>query len=170
VRSPPGDGEVLVTSAPTWRRLIASAADGLLVLSLAAIPFVSGLMDWRVYLPPDGLFWGDHLLVLVASRPTVLLHPLVLPVAVGCLWHFVWVYFAEGRTPGMRLARLRIVDKSGGAPTWSTASLRTAAHAVSALFLGLGWVWIFVSAHRRSWSDLASDTWMVTSTRTKTRG
>ena len=86
--------------ARTWRRAIATGVDALACATIAIAPYASGVISIDLLLPPPDRFWPDHLLELVATNPGALLLPPVWFVSVLCLWHFCWLYFDAGRTPG----------------------------------------------------------------------
>jgi len=147
--------------ARTWRRLIATSVDVLACALLAASPYLIGVISVDLLLPPPDRFWPDHLLELVASNPGALLLPPAWFVAVVCLWQFCWLYFGQGRTPGLRASGLHVVDRYGDPLGWAGCAVRVVGHLLSAATLGLGWLWILVSADRRSWPDLLSRSYVV---------
>ncbi|MEL6181280.1 MAG: RDD family protein [Myxococcota bacterium] len=147
--------------ARTWQRLIACGVDGLACVVLALLPYLLGLVSLDLFEPPADRFLPDHLLELVATNPAVLLLPPAWLMSIGCMWHFCWLYFNDGRTPGLRIAGLRVVDRYGDPLGWAWCTMRVVGHIVSALGLGLGWMWVWVDADRRSWPDLFSRSYVV---------
>jgi uncharacterized RDD family membrane protein YckC len=74
--------------------------------------------------------------------------------SVGC-----WVMF--GRTPGKALMGLRIVRVDGKPLTVGRSLLRYAGYWLSAIPLGLGFLWVLRDARRRGWHDRLAGTCVV---------
>ena len=72
---------------------------------------------------------------------------------------FCWTH--GGQTLGMRTWRVKAVSARGGKVGWVQALGRYLAAVLSVSVLGLGFVWIAVDPHRRSWHDLLSATRLV---------
>ncbi|WP_426958313.1 RDD family protein [Muricoccus radiodurans] len=65
-------------------------------------------------------------------------------------------------TPGKILLRLRIVDaRTGGTPPWPRLVLRYLGYLVSALPLGVGYLWMLWDPHRQCWHDRIAGTLVV---------
>jgi uncharacterized RDD family membrane protein YckC len=79
-------------------------------------------------------------------------------VAVLALFYrFLWG-IADGDTPGMRFAGLRLVDFDGRKPAREARLLRQAAGLLSLGSLGLGLVWALVDEESLTWHDHISKT------------
>ena len=143
------------------RRAAAALLDLLPCLAVVVLPYALGALSVAIFLPPPDRFWPDHLLELLASRPMVFVHPLVFLLAVFGLYHFAWMVFHRGRTPGMRALRIAVVDAEGDPPGPAVAALRVLGHVLSAASLGLGWAWAWISPTRRGWVEWVSGTWVV---------
>lgn len=74
---------------------------------------------------------------------------------------FGWFWTHGGQTLGMRAWRLKLLDASGGPATWRQALVRVAGAYLSALALGLGYLWILFDPEKRSWHDRLSSTRLV---------
>jgi uncharacterized RDD family membrane protein YckC len=74
---------------------------------------------------------------------------------------FGWFWTHGGQTLGMRAWKIRLESADGDAVTWRAAAIRCAAAAVSAGLLGLGYLWVLIDPHKRSWHDHASRTRIV---------
>lgn len=84
------------------------------------------------------------------------LHNLVPPVAIVLSWRLL------GGSPGKLLLDLRIVDARGaGRPGLGRLTLRFVGYFVSALPLGLGFIWALFNHDRRTFHDLLSGTRVV---------
>jgi len=69
---------------------------------------------------------------------------------------FACFWMRRGQTLGMLAWRLKIESDIGGPLTLTQATLRFLGGFASLVCLGLGWLWILVDRHKRSWSDLLS--------------
>jgi uncharacterized RDD family membrane protein YckC len=68
-----------------------------------------------------------------------------------------WVY--RQATPGKILLNMKIVSlRTGGAPTWDQAAVRIGASVLSALPLGLGYLWAMFDPRRQTWHDKIAGT------------
>jgi uncharacterized RDD family membrane protein YckC len=117
------------------RRLGAMIYDGLLVLAL----------------------WLFTLFPMVAISNDMVYGPLVRSVLFLELYGFFayfWVY--RGQTLGMLAWRLQVVSDVGPSMTLTQATLRFIGAMASFATLGLGYLWMYVDAQRRSWSDRMS--------------
>jgi uncharacterized RDD family membrane protein YckC len=122
-------------------RAIAAAFDAAMVLSavgiILAIFFVSGGM-------------------IAFSKQNI---PFFLVVAfvVTMFYRFLWCV-ADGDTPGMRFAGLRLVDFDGRTPDREQRGMRQVAGVLSVLSAGLGLVWALVDEESLTWHDHISKT------------
>src|SRR5262249_11367292 len=67
-----------------------------------------------------------------------------------------------GKTFGMMKTRTHIVDaRSGGKPSPGRIVIRTAGFYLSLLPALLGFFWVAIDAHKRSWMDLLSGTKLI---------
>lgn len=130
-----------------WRRGAALAMDGLWLFCTA------GALSWLVFgaaLP--GAAPGPG----VAAAGTSAIHQL-LPAVVAVVgwWRF-------GATPGKVLLELRVVDaRSGEWPSLAQSLLRYLGYFVSALPLGLGFVWAAVDREKAALHDRLARTRVV---------
>jgi uncharacterized RDD family membrane protein YckC len=87
--------------------------------------------------------------------------------AVVAFLFFGWFWTHGGQTLGMRAWRLRVVAEEGGGMTWGSAMRRFSGAIVSALPLGLGYLWMLFAADGRTWHDRLSRTRVVYEPRSK---
>ena len=122
-------------------RLMAAAVDGSMIL------MAMGLFVVIFYLS------GGHIIV---SKQTV---PLLAGVmaAVALFYRLLWC-LADGDTPGMRFAGLRLVNFDGRRPDRHQRGIRQAAYLLSLLSAGLGLVWALVDEENLTWHDHISKT------------
>ena len=130
-------------------------------------------------LPPVGLprrlgaILYDALVVLGIVFAAALPLPLLDGLAGGALWALwlkrlylllvVFIYFGGfwshgGQTVGMKAWRIKLVADDGGLITWRHALIRFLGAMVSALSLGLGFLWALAKKDRSTWHDRLSST------------
>lgn len=69
---------------------------------------------------------------------------------------------AAGQTVGNRLLGLRVVDlRDGGPIPWQRALARWAVSHVSALVIGIGYLWMLWDPRRQTWHDMVAGTLVV---------
>jgi uncharacterized RDD family membrane protein YckC len=117
------------------------------------------LVDLSWVLIGLGLFLGTLMLMgvdVMINRQTA---PLLgaLGVVIALLYRLVW-YFANGDTPGMCFAGLRLVDFDGRRPARKQRGLRQVASLLSLAAAGLGLVWALVDEENLTWHDHISKT------------
>jgi uncharacterized RDD family membrane protein YckC len=122
-------------------RLMAAAVDG------SMIAIAMALFTAIFYLS------GGH---IVESKQTA---PLLAAVvgAVALFYRLLWC-LADGDTPGMRFAGLRLVNFDGRRPDRDQRGVRQAAYLLSLLSAGLGLVWALVDEENLTWHDHISKT------------
>lgn len=136
--------DVPLQSAPLGRRLAAALTDGLIV-SIAAGLF--GLIFWKV----------------AEIRPPRLQ---VLELSAGLLFMF-WAAYQyllvvhSARTPGLLLARLELAHFNGTPARRSVRRWRVLASFLSALSLGMGYVWLFLDEDSLCWHDRITRTYLA---------
>jgi uncharacterized RDD family membrane protein YckC len=123
------------------QRMLAAATDGSLILVATGVVLV-------VFLVGGG--------EMVFNRDTVPF--LAGVVAVLALFYRILWGIADGDTPGMRFAGLRLVDFDGRKPQREARLLRQAAGLLSLGSLGLGLVWALVDEESLTWHDHISKT------------
>jgi uncharacterized RDD family membrane protein YckC len=120
---------------------------------------VAAAVDAAVVLIALGVFLGMFVLCggqMDLNRQMVMLLAGVGAV-IGLFYHFLWC-LADGDTPGMRFAGLRLVDFDGRTPDREKRSVRMAAALLSLLSAGLGLVWALVDEENLTWHDHISKT------------
>ena len=131
-------------AAPT-HRLVAAAVDGSLVLVgvgvFLAIFFLSG---GQVSLDRQALSFVLGVTVVIAL-----------------FYRALWC-LANGDSPGMRFAGLRLVDFDGRRPDREQRGIRQIASLLSLLSAGLGLVWALVDEENLTWHDHISKTFPTT--------
>ena len=121
--------------------------------------FIAAAVDASMLLIALGLFLGVFLLAgghLVFNKQVV---PLFVGM-VGVLWvmyHMLWC-LANGDTPGMRFAGLRVVNFDGRVADREQRGVRQAAYVLSVLSAGVGLLWALVDEENLTWHDHISKT------------
>lgn len=149
--SPPDD----VYASP-WLRLVAGLIDLALMVFLVSVvlSFTYGRSYWKATSPGWFLGTGDALIVI--AGPAV--------VFVGLWW---WL---QGTVGKMALS-LAVVDEASGEPiTVLQGLVRYAGYLVSALPLGLGFLWVAFDERRRGWHDLLAGTVVLAEVDMASRG
>ena len=128
-------------------------------VALPAHRMIAAAVDASAVLLGLGLFLGIFFLSggdMVLNRQTA---PFLIGVAavIGVFYRFLWC-LANGDTPGMRCAGLRLVDFDGRKPDREQRGVRQVAGMLSLLSAGLGLVWALVDEESLTWHDHISKT------------
>ena len=119
--------------ASFWRRSLATVIDGLLCIALGYSA------QW--------LGWSTRSLAYQGVTGGILL-----------LYFGYFDGSPSGQTLGKRLLGIRVMDFETGAPLgFGRAALRQIARGLSALALGLGYLWMLWDPERRTWHDKLTD-------------
>jgi uncharacterized RDD family membrane protein YckC len=145
-----------------WKRAAAA------VIDLAVIIPVALLVTWivskiaGVHLPPNNLrltdvdLWLD----LVLATDPALVMGMVLFVAIGLVYLLV-SHIVLGRTLGMRVLKMRVIDVYGDTPSPRRCVVRCAGYLVSAASLFLGFLWIGFDSEKRGLQDWIAGTYVI---------
>ncbi len=141
-----------------WSRFASAIIDSFIVVPVAlALAWIVGKIVGFGLPPSLGFdYWLDLLLGNDPSMVTLL----VIVVATATVYLFVF-QATLGRTLGMRVLRMRVVDIYGDAPTAPRAALRTGGWLVSLLTFGLGFLWIGFDSEKRGLHDWIASTYVV---------
>jgi uncharacterized RDD family membrane protein YckC len=136
--------DIPLQSAALTRRILSAALDGMIIAGSAA---VFGFIFWKVTAiqPPrlqmlglaagfSGLFWAVYQYLLM-------------------------VY--SGTTPGLRLARLELTRFDGSPVSRRLRRWRVLASFLSAVSLGMGYVWVFLDEDSLCWHDRITHTYLA---------
>ena len=155
-------------SAPTvyvvgfWRRLAAAMVDLAIIVpvSLLITLVISKIAD--VHLPSSSLhlleidLWID---LALATDPALLMG-LVLFTAIGMTYLLVF-HIVLGRTLGMRLLKIRIIDVYGERPSPARCAARCAGYLAGVATLFLGFLWIGFDSEKRGLQDWIAGTYVI---------
>lgn len=131
------------TNAPLWRCLLAIVYDSFLIAGLLLVVFALALAARQGEALPTGLSAYSLLLLLVP-------------------WIFYCGFWMNGgQTLGMRAWKIKVQTESARPLSLSVASWRFTAALLSAASLGMGYLWMLVDKHNRSWHDHLSKTQII---------
>jgi uncharacterized RDD family membrane protein YckC len=128
-------------------------------VALPAHRMIAAAFDASMVLIAVGLFLGVFFLsggMLLLSKQNA---PFLISVGalLGLFYRFLWV-IANGETPGMRFAGLRLVNFDGRSPDRDQRAFRQVSSMLSFLSAGLGLVWALVDEENLTWHDHISKT------------
>lgn len=128
-------------------------------VALASHRVIAAAFDATMVMLGAGLFWGIFLLSGAPVGFTRQTAPFFLGVVavLALFYRFLWCV-ADGDTPGMRAAGLRLVDFDGRPPDREQRGMRQVAALLSVLSAGLGLVWALVDEESLTWHDHISKT------------
>ena len=87
--------------------------------------------------------------------------PLQLFLLISPAAFFSWFWTHGGQTLGMRAWRLKLLDSEGDPVTLKLSLIRLGAALLSALPLGLGYLWVLIDRDSLAWHDRLSRTRLV---------
>ncbi len=143
--------DVPLQSAALGRRLLASIVDGVIISAAAAL---FGVIFWKVSgITPPRL----QMLGIAAGLLAIF----------WAAYHYVLLVYS-GRTPGLLLARLELTRFDGSPVRRSLRRWRILASFLSALSLGMGYVWVFLDEDSLCWHDRITRTYLAPQNQTRT--
>ena len=143
-----------------WKRAAAAAIDLAVVLPVAA------LLTWitaaiaGVHIPRSNMHGVDFWLDLFLASDPALLMGLGLFTAIACVYLFVF-QITMGRTLGMHVLKLRVIDVWGDTPSNTRCAIRTAGYLANALTCFLGFLWIGFDSEKRGLHDWIAGTYVI---------
>ncbi|HET7499693.1 MAG TPA: RDD family protein [Kofleriaceae bacterium] len=168
---PPGYAYVTLPSrreVPTvyvvgfWRRLVAAAIDLAVVIPVSLLITLIASAISGVHLPPSSLrlvdidLWID----LVLATDPALVMGLVLFCAIGLTYLLIF-QIVVGRTLGMRVLHIKIIDVYGDRPSAARCALRCAGYLASVATLFLGFLWMGFDSEKRALQDWIAGTYVI---------
>jgi len=136
--------DIPLQSAPLGRRLAASAIDGVIVAAASAL---FGYIFWKIagVQPPRFQMLG-------------------LTVGMPCLFWAAYQYLLlvySASTPGLRLTKLELTRFDGVRTSRAQRRWRVLASYLSAVSLGMGYLWIFLDEDVLCWHDRTTRTYLA---------
>jgi uncharacterized RDD family membrane protein YckC len=145
-----------------WRRLVAAAIDLAVVIPAALIVTLLASRITGVHLPPSSLrlvdvdLWID----LVLATDPALVMGLVLFCAIGLTYLLVF-QIVVGRTLGMRVLNIKIIDVYGDRPSAARCVARCAGYLAGVATLFLGFLWMGFDSEKRGLQDWIAGTYVI---------
>jgi uncharacterized RDD family membrane protein YckC len=145
-----------------WRRFAAAMIDLAIVIPAALLITLVASKIGGVHLPPSnmGLLDVDMWIDLVLATDPALLMGLVLILAIGLTYLLVF-QIAVGRTLGMRLLKIKIIDVYGDRPSPGRCIARCAGYLASVATLFLGFLWMGFDSEKRGLQDWIAGTYVI---------
>lgn len=145
-----------------WKRAVAAAVDLAVVVPTALlISFLVGTIA-GVHLPPQKLrlldldLWID----LVLATDPALVMALAMLFGIGLAYLLV-SHVVLGRTLGMRLLKLRVIDVYGDRPSPARCAARCAGYVAGLATLFLGFLWVGFDSEKRGLQDWIAGTYVI---------
>jgi len=149
-----------VRVAGFWRRALAFAVDGVILLVLfGALGGLSAMLLHRP-LPRLSQLGPDYLVDVAVNGDALTLTGLAL-FAVLALAYFAVFHGLVGQTVGKRLLGIRVIDGFGERLSFGRAVLRSFGYVASSLLLLLGFLWIAFDREKRGLHDWIADTYVI---------
>lgn len=145
-----------------WKRAAAAAIDLAIIVPAALIITLIVSKIAGVHLPPKNMsvlaldLWID----LVLAVDPALVMATVLTLAIGITYLLVF-QIVLGRTLGMRVLKLKIIDVYGDPPSPSRCVARCGGYLASLATLFLGFLWIGFDSEKRGLHDWIAGTYVV---------
>ena len=132
-----------------WIRVVASIFDAILIMTIT-YPLLVMIYGWSYFSVDSPLIQGPADFLISWIFPMV--------ATIG-LW------MAIDATPGKIAIKARIVDaRTGRKISFGQALLRYLCYFLSAIPLGLGFIWVAFDEKKRAWHDLLAGTVVIRST------
>ena len=145
-----------------WKRLAAGLIDLAAILPIALlITFIVSKIA-NVHLPPKNIhlldidMWID----LVLAGSSALVMGLVLFLAIALTYLLVF-HITLGRTLGMRVLKMKVIDVYGDPPSPARCVARCAGYLASLATLFLGFLWIGFDSEKRGLQDWIAGTYVI---------
>jgi uncharacterized RDD family membrane protein YckC len=143
-----------------WRRAAAAGIDLAVLLPVCLLlGLLAGALS-GIRLPPSRFRGPDIWLDTFLAGDPALLGFLGLSLAIGSVYALVF-QLTMGRTLGMRVLKIRIIDLYGEEPSTVRAIVRTCGYLAGVFTLGLGFFWIGFDREKRGLHDWLSGTYVV---------
>jgi uncharacterized RDD family membrane protein YckC len=145
-----------------WKRFAAAAIDLAIVIPLSLIVTLIVSKIGGVHLPPSnmGLLDVDMWIDLVLATDPALVMGLVLMLAIGMTYLLVF-QIVVGRTLGMRVLKIKIIDVYGDRPSPGRCVARCAGYLAGVATLFLGFLWMGFDSEKRGLQDWIAGTYVI---------
>lgn len=154
------DAAPTVHVAGFWRRFAAGWIDLAIILPVGLILawIASALAD--VHLPPSRIRGPDFWLDLVLASDPALMTAFAMILIVGVVYLMVFQALM-GRTLGMRVLKMRVIDVWGDRPSIARCAARTAGYLAGLATVMLGFLWVGFDSEKRGLHDWIAGTYVI---------
>jgi uncharacterized RDD family membrane protein YckC len=162
VRTVPKREAATVHVVGFWKRLLAALIDFGVVIPAALLVWLAVTKIAGVHLPPSNIhltdidLWVD----LIIRTDPALVTGFVLLVAIGMIYLLVFQIIL-GRTLGMRVLKLKIIDVYGDRPSPKRCIARCGGYLASVATLFLGFLWMGFDSEKRGLHDWIAGTYVI---------
>jgi uncharacterized RDD family membrane protein YckC len=148
-----------------WRRLAAGLIDLAIVLPAALLVIFIASKAAGVHLPARNmkLFDVDMWIDLVLASDPALVMGFVLFLAIAVTYLLVF-HITLGRTLGMRVLKLKVIDVYGDPPSPARCVARCGGYLAGFATLFLGFLWIGFDSEKRGLQDWIAGTYVIKAT------
>lgn len=145
-----------------WRRLAAGVIDFSIILPAALFVIFIASKAAGVRLPPRNmrLFDVDMWIDLVLESDPAIVMGFVLFLAIAITYLLVF-HITLGRTLGMRVLRIKVIDVYGDPPSPARCVARCAGYLAGVATLFLGFLWIGFDSEKRGLQDWIAGTYVI---------
>jgi len=145
-----------------WKRWAAAAIDLAIVIPATLIITLIASKLAGIHLPPSNLhlFDIDLWIDLAIATDPALLMGLVLFMAIGLVYLLVF-HIVRGRTLGMQVLKMKVIDVYGDPPSPGRCVARCAAYLACTATLFLGFLWIGFDSEKRGLHDWIAGTYVI---------
>jgi uncharacterized RDD family membrane protein YckC len=145
-----------------WKRFAAAVVDLAIVVPSALLLTLIISKVAGVHLPPSNLklldvdMWID----LVLATDPALVMAMVMMLAIGMIYLLVF-QIVVGRTLGMRLLKMKIIDVYGDRPSPARCVARCGGYVAGVATLFLGFLWMGFDSEKRGLQDWIAGTYVI---------
>jgi len=145
-----------------WKRAAAAVIDLAIIVPAALLIILIVSKIGGVHLPPKNMklldvdLWID----LVLATDPALVMGLVLMLAIG-MTYLVVFHIVLGRTLGMRVLKMKVIDVYGDPPSPARSLVRCAGYLASVATLFLGFLWVGFDSEKRGLHDWIAGTYVI---------
>lgn len=145
-----------------WKRLLAAAIDFSIVIPASLLMTLLVTKIAGVHLPPSNIHLTDidQWLDLALRTDPALVTAFVMLIAIGMTYLLVF-QIVLGRTLGMRVLRMKVIDVYGERPSPARCCARTAGYLASVATLFLGFLWMGFDSEKRALQDWIAGTYVI---------
>jgi uncharacterized RDD family membrane protein YckC len=145
-----------------WKRLAAAIVDLAIIIPISLVITLIVSKIAGVHLPPSNMrildidLWID---LALATDPALLMG-FILFTAIGMTYLLVFQIIL-GRTLGMRLLKMRVIDVFGEKPSPARCAARCAGYLAGVCTLFLGFLWMGFDSEKRALHDWIAGTYVI---------